>query len=269
MSSAVTSTKPSQIGEKRNQSDVRSTPFVFFGATGDLAHKKFFQPLQGDVKAAAHLGCAGHRAWRGTRWHARAAPRPCQLQPRKPGGLDPAAFGKLPVCCATSTRLRGAPDDVPGIAKSWARARRPAHYAGIPRCCSTIVSSSQGVAQTAPAIVRSRSSRRHFRAGAQPDPAGSLPTRRRFSGSTTISASGRCTTCLSFDSPTPSWSPSGTALTARACRSPWPVRHFGARAGGLLRRDRRRPRRAFRIISFSRPEPIWRWTAGRTDSEAS
>src|SRR4026207_1556458 len=75
-------------------SDVRSDAFVFFGATGDLAHKKIFPALQAMVKRG-HLDVpvigVAKAGWKLEQLHARA-----KDSLEKHGGLDPAAFETLP-----------------------------------------------------------------------------------------------------------------------------------------------------------------------------
>ena len=70
-----------------------SDTLVFFGATGDLAHKKIFPALQAMVKRGTLnvpvIGVA-REGWTLDRLKARA-----KDSVEKHGGLDPAAFDKL------------------------------------------------------------------------------------------------------------------------------------------------------------------------------
>ena len=73
--------------------DVRSDALVFFGATGDLAHKKIFPALQALVKRG-HLDVpvigVAKAGWSLEQLQARA-----KDSLEEHGGLDPAAFGTL------------------------------------------------------------------------------------------------------------------------------------------------------------------------------
>src|SRR5204863_177130 len=110
--------------------DVHSDAFVFFGATGDLAHKKIFPALQAMVKRG-HLvvpviGVA-KAGWKLEQLVARA-----KDGLEKHGGLDPAAFGTL---CGVLRYVDGDykdPATFQAIRKELGSARRPAHYLAIP-----------------------------------------------------------------------------------------------------------------------------------------
>src|SRR6476659_4654133 len=73
--------------------DSHTDALVFFGATGDLAHKKIFPALQAMVKRG-HLDMpvigVAKAGWNLDQFRARA-----RDSVEKHGGLDPAAFDKL------------------------------------------------------------------------------------------------------------------------------------------------------------------------------
>jgi glucose-6-phosphate 1-dehydrogenase len=111
-------------------SAAHSDALVFFGAIGDLAHKKIFPSLQamlkrghltvpviGVAKAGWHLDQLRARAKDGLEKH---------------GGLDPVAFEKL---CALLRYVDGDykdPATFQAIRKELGSAQRPAHYLAIP-----------------------------------------------------------------------------------------------------------------------------------------
>src|SRR5437016_1764449 len=110
--------------------DVHSDAFVFFGATGDLAHKKIFPALQAMAKRG-HLDVpvigVAKAGWKLEQLVARA-----QDGLEKHGGLDPAAFGTL---CGVLRYVDGDykdPATFQAIRKELGSARRPAHYLAIP-----------------------------------------------------------------------------------------------------------------------------------------
>src|SRR5947199_2820475 len=110
--------------------DVHSDAFVFFGATGDLAHKKIFPALQAMVKRG-HLDVpvigVAKAGWKLEQLVARA-----KDGLEKHGGLDPAAFGTL---CGVLRYVDGDykdPATFPAIRKERGSAQRPAHYLAIP-----------------------------------------------------------------------------------------------------------------------------------------
>src|SRR5881409_2156455 len=110
--------------------DVHSDAFVFFGATGDLAHKKIFPALQAMVKRG-HLDVpvigVAKAGWKLEQLVARA-----KDGLEKHGGLDPAAFGTL---CGVLRYVDGDykdPATFQAIRKELGSARRPAHYLAIP-----------------------------------------------------------------------------------------------------------------------------------------
>jgi len=110
--------------------DVHSDAFVFFGATGDLAHKKIFPALQAMVKRG-HLDVpvigVAKAGWKLEQLVARA-----KDGLEKHGGLDPAAFGTL---CGVLRYVDGDykdPATFQAIRKELGSARRPAHYLAVP-----------------------------------------------------------------------------------------------------------------------------------------
>src|SRR2546429_6537694 len=110
--------------------DVHSDAFVFFGATGDLAHKKIFPALQAMAKRG-HLDVpvigVARAGWTFEQLRARA-----EDSLEKHGGLDPAAFGTL---CGVLRYVDGDykdPATFQAIRKELGSARRPAHYLAIP-----------------------------------------------------------------------------------------------------------------------------------------
>src|SRR5881409_4521946 len=110
--------------------DVHSDAFVFFGATGDLAHKKIFPALQAMVKRG-HLDVpvigVAKAGWKLEQLVARA-----KNGLEKHGGLDPAAFGTL---CGVLRYVHGDyqdPATFQAIRKELGSSSRPAHYLAIP-----------------------------------------------------------------------------------------------------------------------------------------
>jgi glucose-6-phosphate 1-dehydrogenase len=107
-----------------------SDALVFFGATGDLAHKKIFPALQAMIKRG-HLDVpvigVAKAGWNLDQLKARA-----KDSLEKYGGLDPAAFEKL------TGLLRYVDGDYQDAAtfqtlrKELGSAQRPAHYLAIP-----------------------------------------------------------------------------------------------------------------------------------------
>jgi glucose-6-phosphate 1-dehydrogenase len=107
-----------------------SDALVFFGATGDLAHKKIFPSLQAMVKRG-HLTVpvigVAKAGWNLDQLRARA-----KDGLEKHGGLDPAAFEKL---CGLLRYVDGDykdPATFQAIRKELGPAQRPAHYLAIP-----------------------------------------------------------------------------------------------------------------------------------------
>jgi glucose-6-phosphate 1-dehydrogenase len=107
-----------------------SDALVFFGATGDLAHKKIFPALQAMLKRG-HLSTpvigVAKAGWTLEQLRARA-----RDGLEKHGGLDPAAFEKL---CGLLRYVDGDyrdPATFQAIRKELGSAQRPAHYLAIP-----------------------------------------------------------------------------------------------------------------------------------------
>jgi glucose-6-phosphate 1-dehydrogenase len=107
-----------------------SDALVFFGATGDLAHKKIFPSLQAMLKRG-HLTVpvigVAKAGWTLDQLRARA-----KEGLEKHGGLDPVAFGKL---CGLLRYVDGDykdPATFKAIRKELGSARQPAHYLAIP-----------------------------------------------------------------------------------------------------------------------------------------
>ena len=213
-------------------SDVHSDAFVFFGATGDLAYKKIFPALQAMVKRghldAPVIGVA-KAGWNLEQLHARA-----RDSLEKHGGLDPAAFRTL---CGLLRYVDGdyqAPATFQAIRRELGSARRPAHYLAIPPVLFELVVEQLGKAgcTSGARVIVEKPFGRDVASARELNRVllGAFDETSIF-GSTTTSGSGRCTTCSSSASPTPSWSPSGTATTSRACRSRW-RRASACRAAG-------------------------------------
>ena len=107
-----------------------SDAFVFFGATGDLAHKMIFPALQGMIKrgqlSVPIVGVA-KAGWKLEQFQARA-----KDSLEKHGGIDSAAFAKL------SSQLRYVDGDYNDLATFQAlrqqlgAAKHPTHYLAIP-----------------------------------------------------------------------------------------------------------------------------------------
>src|ERR1700682_3408386 len=109
---------------------VPSDALVFFGATGDLAHKKIFPALQAMVRRG-HLTVpvigVAKAGWTLDDLNARA-----RDSVEKHGGLDPAAFAKL---CDLLHYVDGDYKDAATFAalrKELGAAQHPAHYLAIP-----------------------------------------------------------------------------------------------------------------------------------------
>jgi len=111
-------------------SNSHSDALVFFGATGDLAHKKIFPALQAMVKRG-HLNVpvigVAKAGWKIDQLRARA-----KDSLEKHGGVDAAAFEKL---CGLLHYVDGDykdPATFQALAKELSGAQRPAHYLAIP-----------------------------------------------------------------------------------------------------------------------------------------
>ena len=110
--------------------EIHSDALVFFGATGDLAHKKIFPALQAMIKRG-HLDIpvigVARGAWTLDQLRARA-----KDSVEKHGGLDPAAFAKL---CGLLKYVSGDYGDratFDKLRKELCAAQHPAYYLAIP-----------------------------------------------------------------------------------------------------------------------------------------
>src|SRR5262244_964394 len=128
MSSAAIWKNPQNEEDRMNVP--HSDALVFFGATGDLAHKKIFPSLQAMVKRGSLnvpvIGLA-KSSWNLDQLKARA-----KDNLEKHGGLDPAAFAKL---CGLLRYVGGDyndPSTFQALRKELKDAKRPAHYLAIP-----------------------------------------------------------------------------------------------------------------------------------------
>ena len=113
-----------------DNNSARSDALVFFGATGDLAHKKIFPALQAMVKRGTLnvpvIGVA-RGGWNLDRLKARA-----KDSLEKHGGVDPEAFDKL---CGLLRYVHGDYNDpatFQAICRQLGSAERPAFYLAIP-----------------------------------------------------------------------------------------------------------------------------------------
>jgi glucose-6-phosphate 1-dehydrogenase len=111
-------------------SNPRSDALVFFGATGDLAHKKIFPALQAMVKRG-HLTVpvigVAKAGWTVDQLKARA-----RDSLEQHGGLDPAAFATLSGLLRYVDGDYKDPATFQAIRKELGSAQRPAHYLAIP-----------------------------------------------------------------------------------------------------------------------------------------
>jgi glucose-6-phosphate 1-dehydrogenase len=119
---------------RQSEEDTMNVPhsdaLVFFGATGDLAHKKIFPSLQSMIKRG-HLNVpvigVAKAGWNLDQLRARA-----KDGLEKYGGVDAAAFEKL---CSLLRYVDGDYKDAAtfqSIRKELGAAQRPAHYLAIP-----------------------------------------------------------------------------------------------------------------------------------------
>lgn len=126
-----------------------SDALVFFGATGDLAHKKIFPSLQAMIKRG-HLDVpvigVAKAGWNLEQLKDRAKDSLTQH-----GGLDAAAFEKL---CTLLRYVDGDYNDpatFQAIRRELGSAERPAHYLAIPPVLFGLVVEQLGKAGCAPA----------------------------------------------------------------------------------------------------------------------
>src|SRR6266403_1006606 len=108
-----------------------SDAWVFFGATGDLAHKKIFPSLQAMIKRGRLnvpvIGVA-KAGWNVDQLRARAR----DSIEKHGGGIDPAAFDKLSGLLRYVDGDYKDPATFQAIRKELGSAQRPAHYLAIP-----------------------------------------------------------------------------------------------------------------------------------------
>ena len=108
-----------------------SDALVFFGATGDLAHKKIFPSLQAMIKRG-HLNVpvigVAKAGWSVDQLRARAR----DGLEKFGGGVDAAAFEKLSGLLRYVDGDYKNPATFQSIRKELGSAQRPAHYLAIP-----------------------------------------------------------------------------------------------------------------------------------------
>jgi glucose-6-phosphate 1-dehydrogenase len=111
-------------------SQTRMDAFVFFGATGDLGHKKIFPALQALAKRG-ELGipviCVAKDNWTLDQLMARA-----RDSVERHGGLDPDAFGRLSRALRYIDGDYGDPETFQRLRREMGDAKRPTHYLAIP-----------------------------------------------------------------------------------------------------------------------------------------
>ncbi|MFZ0287134.1 MAG: glucose-6-phosphate dehydrogenase [Terriglobales bacterium] len=110
--------------------DFQSDAFVFFGATGDLAHKQIFPSLQGLIRDQGfNLPIVGvaKAGWNLDQLKARA-----KDSLEKYGGLDPAAFNKLTALLRYVDGDYNDPNTFAQLRKELGEAKQPLHYLAIP-----------------------------------------------------------------------------------------------------------------------------------------
>jgi glucose-6-phosphate 1-dehydrogenase len=129
-----------------------SDALVFFGATGDLAHKKIFPSLQAMVRRGSLnvpvIGVA-RPGWSLDQFKARA-----KDSVEQHGGLDPEAFSRL---CDLLGYVNGDYEDPATFAlirKALGTAERPAHYLAIPPALFGTVVENLGKAGCVPPEAR-------------------------------------------------------------------------------------------------------------------
>jgi len=110
--------------------DFRSDAFVFFGATGDLAHKQIFPSLQALIRdEGLNLPIIGvaKAGWNLDQLKARA-----KDSLEKHGGLDSMAFDKLMGLLRYVDGDYNDPNTFAQLRKELAQAKQPLHYLAIP-----------------------------------------------------------------------------------------------------------------------------------------
>src|SRR5262249_14728316 len=111
-------------------SDGRADALVFFGATGDLAHKKIFPALQGLARHGnLDLPVVGvaKAGWSLDQLLARA-----RDSVERYGGLDPDAFARLARSLRYVDGDYAHPSTFTRLGRELGEARRPLHYLAIP-----------------------------------------------------------------------------------------------------------------------------------------
>src|SRR5262245_41023449 len=123
-------------------SEERSDALVFFGATGDLAHKKIFPALQALAKRG-HLDIpvigVAKAGWTLDQLKSRA-----RDSVQRYGGLNPEAFAQLTRCLRYIDGDYGDPATFQELRRELGDAKRPIHYLAIPPSLFEIVTQQLG-----------------------------------------------------------------------------------------------------------------------------
>ena len=124
-------TQNTSATQSKTPSPLRSDALVFFGITGDLAHKKIFPALQSMVKSGTFtvpiIGVA-KSGWGIEQLRARARDSLAQYG----GGVDEAAFAKLVQLLQYIDGDYQDPSTYQRLQKALGSAARPLHYLAIP-----------------------------------------------------------------------------------------------------------------------------------------
>ncbi|MFZ0198212.1 MAG: glucose-6-phosphate dehydrogenase [Candidatus Sulfotelmatobacter sp.] len=134
--------------------DFQSDAFVFFGATGDLAHKQIFPSLQGLIRDEGfNLSIVGvaKAGWNLDQLKARA-----KDSLEKHGGLDQDAFAKLTSLLRYVDGDYNDPKTFVELRKQLGEAKEPLHYLAIPPSLFGTVAkglAESGCAQSARVVV--------------------------------------------------------------------------------------------------------------------
>jgi glucose-6-phosphate 1-dehydrogenase len=127
--------------------DERADALVFFGPTGDLAHKKIFPALQA-LARHGHMECpvigVAKAGWTLDQLTARA-----RDSVERYGGLDPDAFERLRRCLRYIDGDYADPTTFTRLARELAGARRPLHYLAIPPSLFETVVRQLGASESA------------------------------------------------------------------------------------------------------------------------
>ena len=118
------------VAPPRSSAPVHSDALVFFGATGDLAHKKIFPALQAMIKRGTlHVPVIGvaKAGWNLDQLKARA-----EDSLKTHGGLDPIAWQKLSSLLRYVDGDYNDPATFAAVRKELGSAQHPAHYLAIP-----------------------------------------------------------------------------------------------------------------------------------------